>query len=175
MQLMNYQRRGGRVRWLWLAAWVFLALWPGRSGAAQRQQPSPIPDSTMSRKQQREWLQWNHRRVQRDASRLVELAQELRRQTGKLPSSGMTSTERKNVDSLREKAVDLKDKIEKADPYVLSLDLVTLAEAIEAEAKNLRESLSQERKDTRPLTRPDRLLRQVQDHAKRIAEHLRQP
>lgn len=175
MQLMNYQRQGGFVRCVWLVAGLFLALWPGQSGAEQRQQPSPIPDSTISRKQQREWLQWNHRRVQRDASRLVELAQELSKQTGKLPSSGLTPSERKNIDSVRGKAVDLKDKIEKADPYVLSLDLVALAEAIEAEAKNLRTSLSQERKDTRQLTRLHHLLQQVQDRAKRIAGRLRQP
>ena len=168
----------GWVHSAWLAAawWLLVvALSLAPTAAAQRPQSELDIGPVVTPKQQREFLHWNYSRVQRDIRRLVELAQEASEQAEKLPGDPLPDAQRQSIEALREKIAALSQAFEKTNANILPLGIVGRAHTVEAEAKSLRESFKQGGKRSRELSHLQGLTRQIQEHAKQVAERLRQP
>ncbi len=145
------------------------------AGVAQHPRPEPPADPVMTPKQQREWLQWNHRRVQRDIRRLTELAQEMNEQASKLSQEELTPPQRQRLDVVMQQVIALNREFEKTNPHILSLSVVGYAEGIEEETKSFRESLGLTNPTASPLARLRHLCEEIEQRAKRVRDRLRQP
>ena len=158
---------------LWAALLVEISL--AQSAAVQHPLPEPDLGPSRTPKQQREWLEWNHRRVQRDVRRLVELAQEVREQAESLPRERLAKPQQESIRALGEKITVLSQEFEKTKPDILPLGIVGRAEAIEAEAKTLRKSFATASRGERGIFRLNSLTQQIEERARRVAERLRYP
>lgn len=151
----------------------FLACVP--AATPQHPQSEPGVSPTMTPKQQREWLQWNHRRVEREIRRLTELAQEMSEQASKLSQEELTPPQRQMLDVVMQQVIALNREFEKINPHILSLSVVRYAEAMEEETKSFRESLAQTNPAGSPLARLRHLCEQIEQRAKRVSDRLREP
>ncbi|MFQ5926035.1 MAG: hypothetical protein ACE5MH_01225 [Terriglobia bacterium] len=172
---MQCNRWEENCRLTYVGGFLFLQLSFGLGIAAQHPSPDPDLGPRLTPRQQREWLHWNHRRVQRDIRRLVELAEELDEQAGKLPVDRLGAAQRESLEVLREKIALLSQEFAKTDPHLLPLGIIGHAKAIEAEAKSLREFFEETDRKKQKFPRLHRLTQQIQKRAKRVADRLRNP
>lgn len=159
----------------WLGGLLLLGVSLAGDAAAQKPGAESNLGPALTPKQQREWLAWNHRRVQRHVHRLAELSDAVGEQARAVPSDRLPPEQRQDIEQLRGKIAALSRAFEKTDPQTLPLGIVGRAEAVETAAKTLRESFGPASKLSREVSRLQELARQIQEHSKRVASRLRQP